>query len=174
MVKEAQPKKEIFSVGDKVVYPSHGVGAIESVESHEISGHTLQVYVIYFEQDRMTLRLPVAKANDSGLRSLSSKKRMEEALKTLKTKGKIKRTMWSRRAQEYETKINSGDPESIAEVVRDLHRSAAQPEQSYSERQLYQAAMDRLCRELSAVETVEETKALDKINRALKKAHSAE
>ncbi|MDC0344558.1 CarD family transcriptional regulator [Alphaproteobacteria bacterium] len=161
----AQPK--LFQPGDKVVYPSHGVGSVESLEAHEIAGETLNVYVISFEQERMKLRLPVTKANSSGLRGLSSKRQMAEALKTLKTKGKVKRTMWARRAQEYELKINSGNPESIAEVLRDLHRNTSQPEQSYSERQLYQAALERLSREVCAVEIVSEAKAVETIKTAL-------
>src|SRR5271154_1521576 len=138
-------EKLAYGTGDFVVYPTHGVGKINSVETQEIAGQTLSVFVIHFEKDRMTLRVPVGKAKGSGLRRLSTRKEMDAALAKLKGRSKARRTMWSRRAQEYEAKINSGDPASIAEVVRDLYRNVGQPEQSYSERQIYQAALDRLC-----------------------------
>ncbi|HXE29267.1 MAG TPA: CarD family transcriptional regulator, partial [Stellaceae bacterium] len=141
---EKNAEKLSFGAGDLVVYPTHGVGKILAVETQEIAGHTLNVFVVHFDKDRMTLRVPVAKAKNSGLRRLSTRKEMETALTKLKGRSRAKRTMWSRRAQEYEAKINSGDPGSIAEVVRDLYRNASQPEQSYSERQIYQAALDRL------------------------------
>ena len=156
-----------FSANDYVVYPTHGVGRVVGVETQEISGHTLKLIVIKFEKDRMTLRVPVAKANESGLRKLSSRKMMDTALTTLKGRSRVKRTMWSRRAQEYEAKINSGDPVSIAEVVRDLHRNADQPDQSYSERQMYQAALERLVRELAAVEKIDEAAAATKLEELL-------
>ncbi len=156
-----------FSAGDYVVYPTHGVGRVQGLETQEISGHTLKLIVIKFEKDRMTLRVPVGKANDSGLRKLSSRKMMDTALATLKGRSRIKRTMWSRRAQEYEAKINSGDPVLIAEVVRDLHRKADQPDQSYSERQMYQAALERLVRELAAVEKIDEMAAATKLEELL-------
>ena len=159
-----------FKKGDFVVYPTHGVGKVMGVESQEISGTSLQVIAILFDKDRMTLRVPVAKAKNSGLRKLSSRKIMDSALQTLKGRSRTKRAMWSRRAQEYEAKINSGDPVSIAEVVRDLHRNAGQPEQSYSERQIYQAALDRLVRELAAVEAIDETAATKKLEQVLKAA----
>jgi CarD family transcriptional regulator len=159
-----------FDAGDYVVYPTHGVGRVLGVETQEISGHTLDLIVIKFEKDRMTLRVPVAKAQDSGLRKLSSRKMMDTALATLKGRSRVKRTMWSRRAQEYEAKINSGDPVSIAEVVRDLHRGSDQPDQSYSERQMYQAALDRLARELAAVEKIDEAAAADKLEQLLRAA----
>src|ERR1700761_1276400 len=145
-----------FDAGDLVVYPTHGVGKIQAVENQEIAGHALTVFVVHFDKDRMTLRVPVAKAKNSGLRRLSTRKEMDAALTKLKGRSRAKRTMWSRRAQEYEAKINSGDPASIAEVVRDLYRNASQPEQSYSERQIYQAALDRLVREFAAVEKIDE------------------
>jgi CarD family transcriptional regulator len=159
-----------FAAGDYVVYPTHGVGKVLAVEVQEIAGHTLEVIVIHFEKDRMTLRVPVAKAARAGLRKLSSRKVMDSALATLKGRARVKRTMWSRRAQEYEAKINSGDPVSIAEVVRDLHRNSDQPDQSYSERQIYQAALDRLAREFAAVERIDEVLAAEKLSAVLEAA----
>ena len=159
-----------FNAGDLVVYPTHGVGKITAIETQEIAGHTLNVFVVLFDKDRMTLRVPVAKAKNSGLRRLSTRKIMDTALATLKGRSRVKRAMWSRRAQEYEAKINSGDPVSIAEVVRDLHRNADQPDQSYSERQIYQAALDRLVRELAAVESIDEQAATQKLEQLLKAA----
>ena len=156
-----------FGAADYVVYPTHGVGRVLGVEKQEISGHTLELIIIKFEKDRMTLRVPVGKAQASGLRKLSSRKMMDTALATLKGRSRVKRTMWSRRAQEYEAKINSGDPVSIAEVVRDLHRGSDQPDQSYSERQMYQAALDRLARELAAVEKIDESAATHKLEELL-------
>ena len=156
-----------FGAADYVVYPTHGVGRVLGVEKQEISGHILELIIIKFEKDRMTLRVPVGKAQASGLRKLSSRKMMDTALATLKGRSRVKRTMWSRRAQEYEAKINSGDPVSIAEVVRDLHRNADQPDQSYSERQMYQAALDRLARELAAVEKIDEIAATLKLEELL-------
>lgn len=163
-------KEPEFSAGDYVVYPTHGVGRIQGVENQEIAGTSLKVIVITFEKERMTLRVPVGKATNSGLRRLSSRKEMETALKTLKGRSRIRRMMWSRRAQEYEAKINSGDPVSIAEVVRDLYRNAGQPDQSYSERQIYQAALDRLARELAAVEKIDENAAAQKLESVLRAA----
>jgi CarD family transcriptional regulator len=166
----AKDKDSGFRKGDFVVYPTHGVGKVMGIESQEISGHALQVIIILFDKDRMTLRVPVAKAKNSGLRKLSSKKVMETALQTLKGRSRVKRAMWSRRAQEYEAKINSGDPVSIAEVVRDLHRNADQPDQSYSERQIYQAALDRLVRELAAIEGMDEEAATERLHQVMKAA----
>ena len=159
-----------FGTGDYVVYPTHGVGYIKSVETAEIAGHKLQLFVIDFAKEKMILRVPVTKAKLSGLRRLSTRKVMDSAMKTLKGRSRVKRTMWSRRAQEYEAKINSGDPVSIAEVVRDLHRNADQPDQSYSERQIYQAALDRLMRELAAVESIDEQTATQRLEQVLKAA----
>jgi CarD family transcriptional regulator len=153
-----------------VVYPTHGVGEIIGIETQEIAGHTLTVIVINFEKDRMTLSVPVGKAKKSGLRRLSSRKQMDVALRTLKGRSRVRRIMWSRRAQEYEAKINSGDPVSIAEVVRDLHRNTGQPDQSYSERQIYQAALDRLARELAAIENIGEEAAAEKLEHVLEAA----
>ncbi len=163
-------KQQEFAAGDYVVYPTHGVGMVEAVEVQEIAGHTLEVIVIQFDKDRMMLRVPVTKAEQSGLRKLSSRKVMDSALETLKGRARVKRTMWSRRAQEYEAKINSGDPVSIAEVVRDLHRGDDQPDQSYSERQMYQAALDRLARELAALEKIDEMAAAQKLEKLLRAA----
>jgi len=159
-----------YSTGDFVVYPTHGVGKVTGIESREIAGESLKLFVIEFDKEKMTLRVPVQKAADSGLRKLSSRKIMDNAMKTLRGRSRVKRTMWSRRAQEYEAKINSGDPVSIAEVVRDLHRNAGQPDQSYSERQIYQAALDRLVRELAAVERINEDDATTKLEKELSAA----
>src|SRR5438067_5406704 len=150
-------EKVSFSSGDLVVYPTHGVGKITAIEIQEIAGHTLSVIVVLFDKDRMTLRVPLAKAKVSGLRKLSSRKEMDAALAKLRGLSRAKRTMWSLRAQEYQAKIASGDPACIAEVVRDLFRNAGQPEQSYSERQIYQAALDRLVREFAAFERIDVT-----------------
>ncbi len=159
--------KSEFKTGDFVVYPTHGVGKITGVETQEIAGQSLKLFIIEFDKEKMTLRVPVMKANTSGLRRLSSRKIMDNAMKTLRGRSRVKRTMWSRRAQEYEAKINSGDPVSIAEVVRDLHRNAGQPDQSYSERQIYQAAFERLVRELAAVEKIDEDLAIEKLEKVL-------
>ena len=163
-------EKLAYGTGDFVVYPTHGVGKINSVETQEIAGQTLSVFVIHFEKDRMTLRVPVGKAKGSGLRRLSTRKEMDAALAKLKGRSKARRTMWSRRAQEYEAKINSGDPASIAEVVRDLYRNVGQPEQSYRERQIYQAALDRLVREFAAVERIDEPTAIRRVEQILNAA----
>ena len=152
-----------FDVGDYVVYPKHGVGKVMEVQSSEIAGMSLELYVLRFEKERMTLRVPTNKAESVGMRKLSSDKTMRDALDTLKGKPKVKRTMWSRRAQEYEAKINSGDLVSISEVVRDLFRAEDQPEQSYSERQIFEAATSRLARELAAMEALDEPGAQLKI-----------
>jgi CarD family transcriptional regulator len=157
-----------FVVGDYVVYPKHGVGRVVELQSQEIAGTNLELYVLRFEKERMTLRVPTNKAESVGMRKLSSTATMQEALTTLKGKPRIKRTMWSRRAQEYEAKINSGDLVSIAEVVRDLHRAEDQPEQSYSERQIFEGAISRLARELAAMETVDEPTAQEKILKILR------
>ncbi len=144
-------KKSEFRPDDFVVYPAHGVGQIVKIEKQEVAGLELELFVINFAKDKMTLRVPTNKATDVGMRSLSSPEVVDKAMHTLKGKARVKRAMWSRRAQEYEAKINSGDLIAIAEVVRDLHRNDEQREQSYSERQLYEAALDRLTRELAAV-----------------------
>ena len=156
-------RKLKVSAGDYVVYPTHGVGKVTGFEEQEIAGDKLKLIVIDFNKDRMILRVPVKKAETSGLRRLSSKDEMKIALKTLKGRSRVRRTMWSRRAQEYEAKINSGDPVSIAEGVRDLHRNADQPDQSYSERLIYQAAFERLVRELAAVQDIDEEAASEQL-----------
>ena len=153
-----------------MVYPTHGVGKVVSVEIQEIAGHRLKLFVISFDRDRMTLRVPVTKASTSGLRKLSSRKMMDNAMAILKGRARVKRTMWSRRAQEYEAKINSGDPVSIAQVVRDLYRNISQPDQSFSERQIYEAARDRLASELAAVEKIDVEAAAEKLEEVLKVA----
>ncbi len=158
-----------FDVGDYVVYPKHGVGRVIELQSQEIAGMALELYVLRFEKEKMTLRVPTNKAESVGMRKLSSDKQMQEALTTLRGKPKVKRTMWSRRAQEYEAKINSGDLVSIAEVVRDLFRAEDLPEQSYSERQIFEAATSRLARELGAMEQTDEKAAAVKIIEILKK-----
>ncbi len=162
-----------FSVGDHVVYPKHGVGRIVELQTTEIAGTKLELYVLRFDKERMTLRVPTNKAEGVGMRKLSSQATLDDAITTLKGKPKVKRTMWSRRAQEYEAKINSGDLVSIAEVVRDLHRAEDQPEQSYSERQIYEAAIGRLARELAAMEGVDEAAAQSKIEEVLMKKLAA-
>ncbi len=164
-----------FKAGDHIVYPAHGVGRVLGVEKQSVAGIDLEVFVISFEQDKMTLRVPTAKAKSCGMRPLASSQIVTDAMKTLQGRARIKRTMWSRRAQEYEAKINSGDLVSIAEVVRDLHRASDQPEQSYSERQLYESALDRMARELAAVENIGRDAALEKLTTSLaaKKAAAA-
>jgi len=160
-------KKLDFRPNEFVVYPAHGVGQIISVESQEVAGISLELFVISFEKDKMTLRVPTNKATDIGMRALSSPDVIAHAMKTLKGKAKVKRAMWSRRAQEYEQKINSGDLIAIAEVVRDLHRTDDQREQSYSERQLYEAALERLTREVAAVSGGDELAAAKEVGDVL-------
>ncbi len=173
MTTKAAAAKRDFSVGDHIVYPAHGVGVITAVEQETIAGFDMEVYVISFEQDKMMLRVPTAKAKATGMRPLAAANIVQNALKTLKGKARIKRTMWSRRAQEYEAKINSGDLVSIAEVVRDLHRGDDQPEQSYSERQLYESALDRMVREVAAVENIDRDSALKKLSETLHRPPAA-
>jgi CarD family transcriptional regulator len=162
-----KPEKLDFVAGDFVVYPAHGVGQVEGVEVQMIAGMEITLYNICFEKDRMRLKLPVSKVKASGLRKLSSKDRLKDALATLQGRSQVRRIMWSRRAQEYEAKINSGDPVSIAEVLRDLKRAGDQSEQSYSERQIYQAALERLAREVAAIEKIDEKKAAEKLEAVL-------
>ena len=152
-----------FKKGDYVVYPAHGVGQIDGIETHTIGGSSVSLFAITFEKDRMRLKVPVIKAQTSGLRKLATGDRLKDAMKTLQGRARIRRTMWSRRAQEYETKINSGDPVSIAEVLRDLKRSNDDTEQSYSERQIYQSALQRLAREVAAVQKITEIQATEKL-----------
>jgi CarD family transcriptional regulator len=162
-----------FSIGDHVVYPAHGVGRVQGIESQEVAGMKLELYVITFDHEKMTLRVPTGKARASGLRALAETGVVSKALTTLKGRARVKRTMWSRRAQEYEAKINSGDLISIAEVVRDLHRADNQPEQSYSERQLYESALDRMAREVAAIERIDRDAAIAMLNKSLVKAPAA-
>ena len=161
-------KAEKFVEGDYVVYPTHGVGKVEKIAVEAIAGHNLELIHITFEENRMTLRVPVAKARSAGLRKLATQAKFDEALAVLKGRARVKRTMWSRRAQEYEAKINSGDPIAIAEVVRDLHRNAGQPDQSFSERQIYESALDRLAAELAALDSTDKETAAAKLADFLK------
>ncbi len=163
----SKSKRNDFRPNEFVVYPAHGVGQIVSIEEQEIAGITLELFVVSFEKDKMTLRVPTHKAIEVGMRALSSPDVVVRAMTTLKGKAKVKRAMWSRRAQEYEQKINSGDLIAIAEVVRDLHRNDDQREQSYSERQLYEAALERLTREVAAVEDGDEVAAAKKVDDVL-------
>jgi CarD family transcriptional regulator, regulator of rRNA transcription len=170
-----EPKKVVtqrqgFKASEFVVYPAHGVGQILAIEEQEIAGAKLELFVISFMKDKMTLRVPTAKVANVGMRKLSDPTLVKKALETLKGRARVKRTMWSRRAQEYEAKINSGDIVAIAEVVRDLYRSESQPEQSYSERQLYEAALDRLSREIAVVQQSTETEAIKEIESQLAKS----
>jgi CarD family transcriptional regulator len=162
-------QRQGFKTNEFIVYPAHGVGQITAIEEQEVAGARLELFVINFVKDKMTLRVPTSKVTSVGMRKLAETPLIKRALETLKGRARIKRTMWSRRAQEYEAKINSGDIVAIAEVVRDLYRSDTQPEQSYSERQLYEAALDRLSREISAVQRITETEAVKEIEAALAK-----
>jgi CarD family transcriptional regulator len=157
-----------FKAGDHVVYPTHGVGQVQGIEEMPVAGMSLKVIIVTFEENRMTLRVPVNKAASSGLRMLASGAMMNEAMEILRGRARIKRAMWSRRAQEYEQKINSGDPLAIAEVVRDLHRNAGQPDQSFSERQIYEQAMERLATEVAAIDGTDKAAALEKLHGVLK------
>jgi CarD family transcriptional regulator len=163
-------QRQGFKSGEFIVYPAHGVGQIVGIEEQEVAGAALELFVINFVKDKMTLRVPIAKIVSVGIRKLAEGPLVKRALETLKGRARINRTMWSRRAQEYEAKINSGDIVLMAEVVRDLYRSESQPEQSYSERQLYEAALDRLSREIAAVRHITETEAVKEIEGALAKA----
>ena len=163
-------QRQGYKTGESVVYPAHGVGTIIAIEEQEVAGFKLELFVILFEKDKMTLRVPTAKAASVGMRKLAEDDVLTRSLDTIAGRARIKRTMWSRRAQEYEAKINSGDLVSIAEVVRDLHRAEAQPEQSYSERQLYEAALDRMVREIAAAHKVTEPEALKMIEAQLAKS----
>jgi CarD family transcriptional regulator len=167
-----KPVKMIFKVGQHIVYPAHGVGLVTAIDKEAIAGFNIEVYVILFEQDKMTLRVPTNKADTSGMRPLANENVLKDSFTTLKGRARIKRTMWSRRAQEYESKINSGNLILLTEVVRDLHRTEEQPEQSYSERQLYDGALDRMVREVAAIEKTDRGPALDKILDTLAKARA--
>jgi len=173
MTAKKPTQRQGFKTGEFIVYPAHGVGQIVAIEEQEFAGSTLELFVINFVEDKMTLRVPTAKISAVGMRKLAEQPIVRSALETLKVRARIKRTMWSRRAQEYEAKINSGNIVQIAEVVRDLFRSETQPEQSYGERQLYEAARDRLSREISAVQHITETEAVKEIEAALAKGPRA-
>ena len=160
-------KNKEFKIGEIVVYPKHGVGEIIKIESMEVSSIKAKFYVVKMEQSKLTIRVPLDKQNEVGLRKISSKKIIDEVFNVLKLKPKIRRIMWSRRAQEYDTKIFSGDPIKIGEVVRDLFRKNSQPEQSYSERQMFQVALERLAREVAAVEKTDYFQATEKIESTL-------
>jgi CarD family transcriptional regulator len=159
-----------FRTGEPIVYPAHGVGVIVAIEEQEVAGLTLELFVISFEQDKLTLRVPVAKVKSVGMRKLAEEDQVNQALVTVTGRARVKRTMWSRRAQEYEAKINSGDLIAISEVVRDLYRSEEQPEQSYSERQLFEQAMDRMSREIGTVNKLTLTEAVQLIEKNLAKS----
>jgi CarD family transcriptional regulator len=169
MTSKKATQRQGFKTNEFIVYPAHGVGQIVAIEEQEVAGYKLELFVINFVKDKMTLRVPISKIAAVGMRKLADPPIVKRALETLKGRARVKRTMWSRRAQEYEAKINSGNIVSISEVVRDLFRSDTQPEQSYSERQLYEAALDRLAREISAVQRVTETEAVKEIEAALAK-----
>ncbi len=169
-VKKAAHSRQGFRTHEHIVYPAHGVGQIVRIEEQEIAGNKLELFVISFAKDKMTLRVPTSKAAAVGMRKLAGPDIVKKSLDTLKGRARVKRTMWSRRAQEYEAKINSGDLISIAEVVRDLHRAENQPEQSYSERQLYESALDRMAREVAAIEQIDRDAAIGILNKSLQKA----
>ena len=165
----AAPKKLVFKVNELVVYPAHGVGKIIQIEEQEIAGAKLELYIVDFEKEKLRLKVPTSRAEQKGMRRLSDKGQIESALKILKGRARIKRTMWSRRAQEYDAKINSGDIMAVAEVVRDLYRSERQPEQSYSERQLFEQALDRMAREIAAVKKIDDDQAVKELEDFLSK-----
>lgn len=170
--KKTTSKKKLFKAGQHIVYPAHGVGKVTGIEQDVIAGFDIETYVVHFEQDKMTLRVPTDKAATSGMRALSNELILKDSFTTLKGRARIKRTMWSRRAQEYEAKINSGDLILVSEVVRDLHRTDAQPEQSYSERQLYERATDRMVREVAAIKKIDRGAALEEVLETLTKART--
>ena len=170
--KKTKSGKRLFKPNQHIVYPAHGVGVVTSVDQEVIAGFDIEVYTVHFEQDKMTLRVPTVKAATSGMRALSGELTLKDAFTTLKGRARIKRTMWSRRAQEYEAKINSGDLILVSEVVRDLHRTDAQPEQSYSERQLYERAIDRMVREVAAIRKESRDAALEDVLDTLAKART--
>lgn len=168
-IQKKTSQRQGFKTGESIVYPAHGVGQIVAIEEQVVAGMKLELFVIDFEKDKMRLKVPVAKAEAVGMRKLSETDFVERALKVVQGRARVKKTMWSRRAQEYDAKINSGDLIQIAEVVRDLYRADSQPEQSYSERQLYEAALGRMARELAAVNEVSETEAVRLIETNLNK-----
>jgi len=165
----AGPKKLAFKVNELIVYPAHGVGRIVQIEEQEIAGAKLELYIIDFEKEKLRLKVPTGKSEQKGMRKLADKGLIEQAMRVLKGRARIKRTMWSRRAQEYEAKINSGDLIAVAEVVRDLYRSEKQPEQSYSERQLFEQALERMAREIGAVKRIDDDVAVKELEVFLEK-----
>jgi CarD family transcriptional regulator len=162
-------RKLVFKVNELVVYPAQGVGKVSMIEEQEIAGVKLELYIVEFEKEKLRLKVPTSRAEQKGMRRLSDKTQIESALKVLKGRARIKRTMWSRRAQEYDAKINSGDIMAVAEVVRDLYRSERQPEQSYSERQLFEQALDRMAREIAAVKKIDDDQAVKELEEYLSK-----
>jgi CarD family transcriptional regulator len=169
VVSTPAPKKLSFKVGELVVYPAHGVGKIMQIEEQEIAGAKLELYIVDFDKEKLRLKVPTGRAEQKGMRRLSDKGQIEQALKVLKGRARIKRTMWSRRAQEYDAKINSGDLIAVSEVVRDLYRSERQPEQSYSERQLFEQALERMAREIAAVKKIDDDQAIKELEDYLSK-----
>ncbi|CAN5397618.1 hypothetical protein BH10PSE7_BH10PSE7_19840 [soil metagenome] len=168
----AQPRKLAFKVGELIVYPAHGVGKVVQIEVQEIAGIQLELYIIDFEKEKLRLKVPTSKADQKGMRKLADRGLIDQAMRVLKGRARIKRTMWSRRAQEYEAKINSGDMIAVAEVVRDLYRSDKQPEQSYSERQLFEQALERMSREIAAVKKIDDDISIKEVSAFLdKNAH---
>jgi CarD family transcriptional regulator len=157
------PKKPSFKVGELVVYPAHGVGKISNIEEQEIAGIKLELYIVDFEKEKLRLKVPTNRAEQKGMRHLADRSMIEQAMKVIRGRARIKRTMWSRRAQEYDAKINSGDMIAVSEVIRDLYRSDRQPEQSYSERQLFEQALARFARELAAVRKVDEDQCIKEL-----------
>ncbi len=162
-------KKLAFKINDLVVYPAHGVGKVTMIEEQEIAGARLELYIVDFEKEKLRLKVPTGRAEQKGMRRLSDRAQIEQTLRVLKGRARIKRTMWSRRAQEYDAKINSGDLIAVAEVVRDLYRSERQPEQSYSERQLFEQALDRMAREIAAVKKIDDDQAIKELQEFLSK-----
>ncbi len=156
-------KKPSFKIGELVVYPAHGVGKITNVEEQEIAGIKLELYIVDFEKEKLRLKVPTNRAEQKGMRHLADRTMIEQAMKVIRGRARIKRTMWSRRAQEYDAKINSGDMIAVSEVIRDLYRSDRQPEQSYSERQLFEQALARFARELAAVRKVDEDQCIKEL-----------
>jgi CarD family transcriptional regulator len=163
------PKKLPFKINELIVYPAHGVGRIVQIEEQEIAGAKLELYIIDFEKEKLRLKVPTNKSEQKGMRKLADKPLIEQGMRVLRGRARIKRTMWSRRAQEYEAKINSGDLIAVAEVVRDLYRSEKQPEQSYSERQLFEQALERMAREIAAVKKIDDDVALKELEGFLEK-----
>ena len=168
-VAPAGPKKLAFRIDDLVVYPAHGVGKISAIEEQEIAGAKLELYIVDFEREKLRLKVPTNRAEQKGMRRLADRSVIEHAMKVIRGRARIKRTMWSRRAQEYDAKINSGDLIAVAEVVRDLYRSDRQPEQSYSERQLFEQALFRMARELAAVRKIDDDQSVKELSEFLAK-----